>query len=76
MDAQMKLIAYVVYSIMNLLLTKLYLSNANAKLTNPLRGIPRDELMRDVDTFAEEKGIVSGTQFETNADASHRRSTT
>jgi hypothetical protein len=37
----------------------IYISNANAKLANPLRGIPRDELMRNVDTFAEEKGVLS-----------------
>jgi len=32
--------------------------NANAKLANPLRGIPHDQLMRDVDTFAQEKGLT------------------
>lgn len=32
------------------------LSNANAKLANPLRNIPYDQLMRDVDVFAEEHG--------------------
>ncbi|KAJ7136496.1 hypothetical protein C8R43DRAFT_1020410 [Mycena crocata] len=30
---------------------------ANAKLANPLKGIPREQLMRDVDRFAEEKGL-------------------
>jgi hypothetical protein len=28
------------------------------KLKNPLTGIPRDQLMQDVDTFAHEKGLV------------------
>lgn len=32
------------------------LSNANAKLANPLSIIPYDQLMRDVDVFAEEHG--------------------
>ncbi|KAJ6628160.1 hypothetical protein B0H10DRAFT_1991661 [Mycena sp. CBHHK59/15] len=32
-------------------------TSANAKLANPLRGIPREQLMRDVDQFAEEKGL-------------------
>ncbi|KAJ6546713.1 hypothetical protein DFH09DRAFT_821589, partial [Mycena vulgaris] len=29
----------------------------NAKLANPLRGVSREQLMRDVDQFAEEKGL-------------------
>ncbi|KAF7362784.1 MFS domain-containing protein [Mycena venus] len=33
------------------------LTDANAKLANPLRGISREQLMRDVDQFAEEKGL-------------------
>ncbi|KAJ6498251.1 hypothetical protein DFH09DRAFT_1446722 [Mycena vulgaris] len=32
-------------------------TSANAKLANPLRGIQREQLMRDVDLFAEEKGL-------------------
>ncbi|KAF7350573.1 MFS domain-containing protein [Mycena sanguinolenta] len=34
------------------------LTAANAKLANPLRGIPREQLLRDVDRFAEEKGLT------------------
>ena len=34
-------------------------SITNTKLANPLRGIPLDQLMKDVDTFVEEKGIKS-----------------
>ncbi|KAJ7214873.1 hypothetical protein GGX14DRAFT_609597 [Mycena pura] len=33
------------------------LTSANAKLANPLRGIPREQLLRDVDQFAEENGL-------------------
>ncbi|KAJ7463227.1 hypothetical protein FB451DRAFT_463887 [Mycena latifolia] len=33
------------------------LTSANAKLANPLRGIPREQLIREVDQFAEEKGL-------------------
>jgi hypothetical protein len=32
--------------------------SANAKLANPLRGLSREQLMRDVDRFAEEKGLT------------------
>ncbi|KAJ7436908.1 hypothetical protein B0H11DRAFT_2255813 [Mycena galericulata] len=32
-------------------------TTANAKLANPLHGIPREQLMRDVDIFAEERGL-------------------
>lgn len=32
------------------------ISSANAKLANPLRGISREQLMRDVDAFAQEHG--------------------
>lgn len=31
-------------------------SNANAKLANPLSSIPYDQLMREVDVFAQEHG--------------------
>jgi hypothetical protein len=30
---------------------------ANAKLANPLQGIPREQLLREVDAFAEEKDL-------------------
>jgi hypothetical protein len=33
-------------------------SNVNAKLSNPLRGIPHDRLMADVEIFAQEKGMT------------------
>ncbi|KAJ7183450.1 hypothetical protein C8R46DRAFT_1344283 [Mycena filopes] len=33
------------------------LKEANAKLANPLRGVSREQLMRDVEQFAEEKGL-------------------
>ncbi|KAJ7828749.1 hypothetical protein B0H14DRAFT_3718427 [Mycena olivaceomarginata] len=33
------------------------LTAANAKLANPLHGISREQLMRDVDRFVEEKGL-------------------
>lgn len=33
-------------------------SNADAKLANPLRGIPRDQLMSDVEVFAKERGLT------------------
>ncbi|KAJ6565818.1 hypothetical protein DFH09DRAFT_1363614 [Mycena vulgaris] len=33
------------------------LTSLNAKLANPLRGVPREQLLRDVDQFAEEKGL-------------------
>ncbi|KAJ7769957.1 hypothetical protein B0H16DRAFT_1516921 [Mycena metata] len=33
------------------------LKAANAKLANPLRGVSREQLLRDVDQFAEEKGL-------------------
>lgn len=32
--------------------------NLEAKIKNPLDGIPRDELMRDVEIFAQQKGLV------------------
>ncbi|KAJ7443655.1 hypothetical protein B0H11DRAFT_2344041 [Mycena galericulata] len=32
-------------------------TTANAKLANPLHGIPHEQLMRDVDIFAEERGL-------------------
>ncbi|KAG2137881.1 uncharacterized protein EDB93DRAFT_1090963 [Suillus bovinus] len=37
---------------------KFSVSNANAKLSNPLNGIPYDRLMADVEIFAEEKGLT------------------
>ena len=33
-------------------------SNADAKLSNPLRGIPRGQLMSDVEVFAKERGLT------------------
>jgi len=33
-------------------------ANVNAKLSNPLRGIPHDRLMADVEIFAQEKGMT------------------
>ncbi|KAI0134427.1 hypothetical protein BJ170DRAFT_679315 [Xylariales sp. AK1849] len=33
-------------------------TNLEAKIKNPLKGIPRDQLMRDVEAFAHEKGLV------------------
>ena len=33
-------------------------SNADGKLANPLRGIPRDQLMTDVEVFAKERGLT------------------
>ena len=33
-------------------------SNADAKLANPLRGIPRDQLMTDVEVFTKERGLT------------------
>ena len=33
-------------------------SNADAKLANPLRGIPRDQLLSDVEAFAKERGLT------------------
>ncbi|KAJ8597087.1 hypothetical protein M405DRAFT_928356, partial [Rhizopogon salebrosus TDB-379] len=32
--------------------------NADAKLSNPLRGIPHDRLMADVEIFAQERGLT------------------
>ncbi|KAF8836196.1 hypothetical protein BDN67DRAFT_958317 [Paxillus ammoniavirescens] len=32
--------------------------NADAKLSNPLRGIPHDRLMADVEVFAKERGLI------------------
>ncbi|KAI0977302.1 sugar transporter-domain-containing protein [Xylaria arbuscula] len=32
-------------------------TNLQAKIVNPLEGIPRDQLMRDVDAFVQEKGL-------------------
>ncbi|KAH7908396.1 hypothetical protein BJ138DRAFT_1115892 [Hygrophoropsis aurantiaca] len=34
------------------------ISNANAKLANPLRGVPYDRLMSDVEIFAQERGLT------------------
>lgn len=34
------------------------IANANAKLANPLRGIPHDRLMMDVEMFAHERGLT------------------
>ncbi|KAG1848848.1 hypothetical protein C8R48DRAFT_778779 [Suillus tomentosus] len=34
------------------------IANANAKLSNPLSGIPYDRLMADVEIFAEERGLT------------------
>ncbi|KAG1869417.1 hypothetical protein DFJ58DRAFT_766031 [Suillus subalutaceus] len=36
----------------------LSVSNVNAKLSNPLRGIPHDRLMADVEIFAQERGMT------------------
>ncbi|KAK8042003.1 hypothetical protein PG993_006526 [Apiospora rasikravindrae] len=33
-------------------------TNLEAKIKNPLKGVPYDQLMRDVDAFAEEKGLT------------------
>ncbi|KAI1080741.1 hypothetical protein F5B20DRAFT_93029 [Whalleya microplaca] len=33
-------------------------ANLEAKIKNPLKGIPREQLMRDVEAFAQEKGLV------------------
>lgn len=33
-------------------------SNADAKLSNPLRGIPRDRLLSEVEIFARERGLT------------------
>ncbi|KAI1767905.1 hypothetical protein GGR53DRAFT_518149 [Hypoxylon sp. FL1150] len=33
-------------------------ANLEARIKNPLKGIPREKLMRDVEAFAEEKGLV------------------
>ncbi|KAI8959260.1 hypothetical protein F5Y11DRAFT_11486 [Daldinia sp. FL1419] len=33
-------------------------ANLEAKIKNPLKGIPREQLMRDVEAFAHEKGLV------------------
>lgn len=33
-------------------------SNADVKLSNPLRGIPHDRLMADVEIFAQERGLT------------------
>jgi hypothetical protein len=59
LDAQTKLLAYV-FKMARVFVTDQMSSNVNAKLANPLRGIPRDQLMKDVDAFAEEKGITLG----------------
>ncbi|KAG1777982.1 hypothetical protein EV702DRAFT_1099136 [Suillus placidus] len=34
------------------------IANADAKLSNPLRGIPHDRLMADVEIFAQERGLT------------------
>ncbi|KAG2137864.1 uncharacterized protein EDB93DRAFT_1090921 [Suillus bovinus] len=34
------------------------IANADAKLSNPLHGIPHDRLMADVESFAQEKGLT------------------
>ncbi|KAH7882036.1 hypothetical protein F5I97DRAFT_1817787 [Phlebopus sp. FC_14] len=34
------------------------IANADAKLSNPLRGIPYDRLMTDVEVFAQERGLT------------------
>ncbi|KAH8671017.1 hypothetical protein BX600DRAFT_548078 [Xylariales sp. PMI_506] len=33
-------------------------TNLEAKIKNPLKGIPREQLMRDVEAFAQEKGLM------------------
>lgn len=33
-------------------------SNADDKLSNPLRGMPHDRLMADVEFFAQERGLT------------------
>ena len=33
-------------------------SNVNEKLANPLRGIPYERLMEDVEVFARERGLT------------------
>jgi hypothetical protein len=35
-----------------------FVSNADIKLSNPLRGMPHDHLMADVKIFAEERGLT------------------
>ncbi|KAF2766790.1 hypothetical protein EJ03DRAFT_168353 [Teratosphaeria nubilosa] len=37
--------------------------NLEAKISNPLAGIPYDDLMRDVELFAQDKGIVDKTDL-------------
>jgi hypothetical protein len=59
LDAQTRLMAYV-FKMPRVFVTDQMSSNVNAKLANPLRGIPHDQLMKDVDAFAEEKGITLG----------------
>ncbi|KAF9235407.1 hypothetical protein BU15DRAFT_89580 [Melanogaster broomeanus] len=34
------------------------IANANAKLSNPLRGVPHDRLLADVEVFANERGLT------------------
>ncbi|KAG1810458.1 uncharacterized protein HD556DRAFT_1223472 [Suillus plorans] len=34
------------------------IANADAKLSNPLRGIPHDRLMADIEIFAQERGLT------------------
>ncbi|KAI1827526.1 sugar transporter-domain-containing protein [Xylaria intraflava] len=38
-------------------------ANLQAKIVNPLKGIPRDQLMRDVDAFVQEKGLVEHVAY-------------
>ncbi|KAH9827338.1 MFS sugar transporter like protein [Teratosphaeria destructans] len=37
--------------------------NLDAKISNPLAGIPYDDLMRDVEAFAQDKGLVDKTDL-------------
>ncbi|KAI8624757.1 sugar transporter-domain-containing protein [Xylariaceae sp. FL1651] len=38
-------------------------TNLEAKIKNPLKGIPRDQLMRDVEAFAQEKGLEEHIKY-------------
>ncbi|KAJ8121800.1 hypothetical protein O1611_g10009 [Lasiodiplodia mahajangana] len=38
-------------------------TNLQAKIINPLEGIPRDQLMRDVEAFVQEKGLQEHVEY-------------
>ncbi|KAI0398099.1 sugar transporter-domain-containing protein [Xylariaceae sp. FL0594] len=38
-------------------------TNLAAKILNPLKGIPRDQLLRDVETFCQEKGLEEHIRY-------------